>query len=306
MGEGSLWILKTTEDGKPVWFWSFKNVFYDGYAIPMSDTGYAISVGEFSYLSPNYGPTTQVAPREGPLGQNILIIKTDQNGVTGFLCGNQEILSIRDTSCTFDQPFFTITDTSIQPIPAMVHLQRYDETTYEEHLFCDEFQDNVLSGEWSYRRPSWSEADGNLIGAATAGSAKAILRGRRFSRIYGVRAELRSSGGRNNSLSLLVCWQDRNNYVELVMNEARDIWTLRCWANGRIVAEESQPYAVIYPDVTYEISVSLVSSNISASCDGSRIFLHIPDDFPLSGTVGFRVKRTTGFIDSIDILGKIE
>jgi len=169
-------------------------------------------------------------------------------------------------------------------------------------LFCDDFNDGVLSTGWTYVKPNWTESGGLLAGAPTGRKAIAIA-----TPIFSgcsnctVEAEMQTGGGAGNRVWLLAWYVDKKNTVELLMKEENDFWVLKQKSNGSVVAK-AKGAATIDPNTIYDAKIVF---------DGNQFQLYVNNTLLITlpkgagtnpnGTIGFQSKLTTGSFDSIDV-----
>jgi len=167
-------------------------------------------------------------------------------------------------------------------------------------IFCDDFEDGVLSTMWTYEKLAWSESGGDLIGTPVKRKAVAIA-----TPVFGgcnmctVQAGLSTAGGAFNKVWLFGWRVDKDNTVEVLMKEENDKWVLRQRVNRTIVAKDSG-FATIDPNVNYTVQVSFDGTTFTLTVDGTVTATITAVGSP-SGTVGFAAKNTTGFFEFISV-----
>jgi hypothetical protein len=167
-------------------------------------------------------------------------------------------------------------------------------------LFCDDFEDGILATNWTYLKPSWSEAGGELVGAPVGRKATAIA-----SPAFGgcttcqVTTQITSAGGVGSGIWLLAWYTDKHNTVELIMNEQTDKWILKQRVNGKIVAK-AKATVLISPNISYNAQLSFDGTTFHLTVDANNV-INMPAASTPSGTIGFQVKLTTGRFGSIQI-----
>jgi glucose/arabinose dehydrogenase/uncharacterized membrane protein len=167
-------------------------------------------------------------------------------------------------------------------------------------LFCDDFEDGVLDPNWTYIKPTWTESGGSLQGSS---NKKAIAVA---TPVFGgclnctIQASLMTAGGPGNRVWLLGWYVDKNNKVELLMKEEKDVWVLKQRSGGSIVAK-AKATATIDPNVAYAVVVSFDGTQFTVTIDGNTLITLTPKGTVPSGTVGFQAKDTTGFFDYINV-----
>jgi uncharacterized delta-60 repeat protein len=177
---------------------------------------------------------------------------------------------------------------------------RYEGDPAPQCLFCDDFQDGVLAPDWAYIKPTWSEANGNLIGTPLTRKAEVTA-----NPAFGgciqctINASMSTAGGPSNKVWLLGWYQDKKNGVEILMKEENDKWVLKQRSGGKVVTKVSAA-SIIQPNVFYGVEVSYDGTNFTLKVDGVTLATTTAGDFPI-GTIGFRVKSTVGSFASISV-----
>lgn len=168
-------------------------------------------------------------------------------------------------------------------------------------LFCDDFENGILDPNWTYTKPTWNETGGNLIGAPAGGKAEAFA-----SPVFSagcslctVETGIRTAGGPQNSIWLFAWYKDKANFVELIMKEEKDRWILKQHSAGAVVAK-AKGVAPILPNVFYSVKISYDGAKFTLTVDGAVLATTVAGAAP-SGTVGYRVKRTTGSFAFIQV-----
>ncbi|HSE42162.1 MAG TPA: delta-60 repeat domain-containing protein [Acidobacteriota bacterium] len=177
-------------------------------------------------------------------------------------------------------------------------LARYQTDPPPPCLFCDDFQDNILAPDWTYMKPHWNEAGGNLVGSPAAKKAEVIA----FPVFAGcsvctVKARISTNGALFNKVWLLAWYEDKKNNIEVLMNEETDKWIIKQRAGGVIVAK-AKASAVIVPNTFYKVQVTFNGVNFTLAVDGTPL-ITMPAAVAPNGTVGFRVKNAVIRADSI-------
>jgi uncharacterized delta-60 repeat protein len=177
---------------------------------------------------------------------------------------------------------------------------RYEGDPAPQCLYCDDFQDGVLAPDWAYIKPTWNEANGNLIGTPSTKKAEATA-----NPAFGgciqctVKATMSTAGGSSNKVWLLAWYQDKKNGVEILMKEENDKWVLKQRSGGQVVTKVNAA-AVIQPNVFYDVEVSFDGTDFTLKVDGITLATATAGSAPI-GTVGFRVKSTVGSFASISV-----
>ncbi|HSE40304.1 MAG TPA: putative Ig domain-containing protein [Acidobacteriota bacterium] len=165
-------------------------------------------------------------------------------------------------------------------------------------VFCDDFFDGVL--DWSYLKPNWTEPGGTLIGTPTGKKAIALATPL-FSGCTNCRVEavMRTGGGIGNRVWLLAWYQNKQNYVEVMMKEQSDTWVVKQRSGATVVAK-GKGMSPIMPGTDYVIRITYNGTQFQLFVD-DVLLVTLPDGAAATGTVGFQVKATTGTFDSISV-----
>jgi uncharacterized delta-60 repeat protein len=160
-------------------------------------------------------------------------------------------------------------------------------------LFCDDFEDGVIDTNWTYIKPAWNESSGLLTGIPAGGKAEAIA-----TPVFAgcsvctVQTSMRTQGGLGNKMWLFGWYTDKQNTIELLMKEQNDKWVLKQKAGGVVVAKTKGSSAIL-PNTFYLVKLEFDGTNFNLSVDGTLIATMVAAATP-NGTIGFRVKNTTG------------
>ena len=169
-------------------------------------------------------------------------------------------------------------------------------------LFCDTFNNGVLSTGWTYLKPDWVESGGLLSGTPT-GKKAIVVAIPIFSGCSNctVEAEMRTAGGPKNRVWLLAWYIDAKNTIELMMNEQGDSWVLKQKVNKSVVAK-AKGLATINPNTTYDVRITFNGTQFQVFIDNT-LLITMPKGAGTNptGTVGFQVRSTTGGIDSVTV-----
>lgn len=172
----------------------------------------------------------------------------------------------------------------------------------EPCLYCLDFENffdyEYLPDRWTVLKPSWKISDGSLIGSSSLGKSVIIA-----SPVFAgcstcsVKATMKTEGGAGSALYLLGWYEDHRNTIELIMKQEAGKWILRQHVNGTIVASASAQFD-IQPDVFYNVEITNNGTDLDLKVDGIPILILRPVG-NLFGTVGFKVKNTTGYFGSV-------
>ena len=168
-------------------------------------------------------------------------------------------------------------------------------------LLCDDFNDGVFPADWTIMKPAWVEAAGAMSG--TPGNKKAeILATPIFASgcsTCTVEVVLQSAGGAGSRVYILGWHVDNRTFVELMMREDKDSWTLRQRVNKTVVAK-SKANSTIIPGTNYTARITFNGTTFEVFIDNVSVITMSAVGVP-SGTFGFRVKGSTGLFNSIVI-----
>lgn len=166
-------------------------------------------------------------------------------------------------------------------------------------LFCDQFNDGTLPTDWTFKPVSgaWSENGTAMVGTSSK-KAFAIAQPA-FSGCDQcfVEAPMQNAGGR---LWLFGWYVDKRNTMELVMKEAEDRWILKQRVGGAVV-KKAKALQTINPNQSYVARIDYDGTTFTVLIDGVQIISMTPAATVPVGTVGFKVKSTTGTFDSINV-----
>ena len=174
-------------------------------------------------------------------------------------------------------------------------------------IFCDYFEDGVLDTNWSYIKDSsfWTESGGNLIGTnllkKTTAFADPAFPANPGCIICSAKTVMSTAGGAFSRVWLFFGAQDsKNNLVELMMKEDTDRWVLKQRVNKTVVAK-AKAIQTIDPNVFYTAQIRYNGTNFIVSIDGLDIITMPPAGTVTGGSVGFKVKKTTGTFQYMEV-----
>jgi hypothetical protein len=173
-------------------------------------------------------------------------------------------------------------------------------TIVEDCLFCDDFEDGVLSPDWTYVKQSWTESNGSLQGTPATRKAT-VVADPAFSAgcsVCAIEAAMQSAGGDGNRVWLFGWYADKKNTVELLMKEESDKWILKRRVNGKIVSK-GKGLKEILPNVSYVARIVYNGSQLLVSIDGAPLIQVASGGAVTAGTVGFQVKGATASFEHI-------
>ena len=161
-------------------------------------------------------------------------------------------------------------------------------------LFGDSFEDSVLSTQWTYVRPLWSEIDGNLVGKA--GKKAVVVASPAFAGCQNCEIEtlMRTLKAGDSKITLLGWYANKSNTMELTAAAGSDLWRLSQRSGGSIVAT-ARATKRIDANVFYTVRIVFDGTMFDVYVDDLVMPLMslTPKGTVQSGTVGFMAKATT-------------
>jgi hypothetical protein len=169
-------------------------------------------------------------------------------------------------------------------------------------LYCDDFGDGILNPNWKYLKAisDWSESNDALTGSNIKKiEAHAIPAFSGCTLCY-AETVLRTAGGQLGRTWFLFHVQDKNNLVELMMDEKGDKWLLKHRINKAVVAKK-RFNSPIDPNTYYTVRIRYDGTNFIATINGVDQITLSPGGIVTGGSVGFKVKSTTGTFQNIEV-----
>jgi len=160
-------------------------------------------------------------------------------------------------------------------------------------LFCDDFEDGILPTNWTFIKGTWTESGGNLNGVP--GSKASAIASPAFAGCINctVQAQMETSGGVGNKVWVLGWYVDKANTIEFLMKQETGRWVLK-QRSGKSVVAKQKAISPISVGTVYTVVISFNGTQFDVTLDGNPLLSLIPAVAVPSGTVGFRVKDTTG------------
>ena len=93
---------------------------------------------------------------------------------------------------------------------------------------------------------------------------------------------------------------DKNNLVELLMDESKNKWVLKHRINKTVVAKQKF-LSTIDPNTDYTVRVRYDGANFIASINGVDQITLAPGGTVSGGSVGFKVKTTSATFQRIEV-----
>ena len=285
-GEWQPWIMKMDKQGNMLW-----QKFYDpGYLRSVRATfdggiyfaGLSLPDGKFWAVKAN--------------GNGDLLAECNQVTPGDFDFVNLNSVAA-DTSATSQNTLADDVDTSAIAVDTAAFELSKCAT---DCLFCDEFEDGTLDPLWTYQSGFWNENGGALIGNSQSRAlaiASPVFAGCSSCSIV---TGLQANGGVGKVI-FLSWFQDKKNTLELVMDEAKDKWVLKRKLNGKLV-NKLKASRVIDPNQSYAVVMMFDGNSWRVFINGEFLF-EIFNTFggTPSGTVGLKVRSTTGAMDYIRV-----
>jgi hypothetical protein len=177
----------------------------------------------------------------------------------------------------------------------------------QDGTFFDDFDDNVVAGDWTYSgNITFTEADSFLrANAADTGNAAQAIAAPVFDGCIECRLKTRM---RVNifarGLATFFGWfVDDQNHVELVMDEFNNSWTLNQVAGGSMIATASNSSQPINANENYDVELSFDGQSFVVKVNQITLLsLPMAAGSSPDGTIGFRVSETDASFDLIQAL----
>jgi hypothetical protein len=170
--------------------------------------------------------------------------------------------------------------------------------------FCDEFSDGIVDPNWTYIKSilAWLEAADALSG--TTGRkpifAFAIPIFGGGCTMCSAQTVMQMGPQRGSKISFLFHVVDKKNLVEVEMDARKDKWTAKHRINNNVVSK-SKFNATIDPNTDYTVAIRYDGTNFIISIDGVDQITLAPGGPVTGGSVGFKVKKTTGTFQRIEV-----
>ena len=167
-------------------------------------------------------------------------------------------------------------------------------------LFCDDFNDDVLSPGWTYLKPAWSESGGSLRAAPAKKKAIGIATPFTGCITCSVESAVTLTGGTGNKVWMLGWYADKNNTMELLIKEESDRMILKQRAGGSVVRKQKAALTIA-PNTPYVIRISYNGAQFTVLVNSNPVITLTPGAAVPSGTIGFQVANTTAAFDYIRV-----
>ena len=159
-------------------------------------------------------------------------------------------------------------------------------------LFCDEFDDDQLAADWTYAKPSWSEAGGDLIGTATKKALAIASPAFAGCTDCSFESSIMTTGGPGSKVSFFTWYTDKHNNVEILLKEGSDKVILKQRAGG--ILAKTKVALPILPGVFYNLQIAFDGTQFVLLVDGNSVATLTAVATP-AGTVAFQSKGTAHF-----------
>jgi uncharacterized delta-60 repeat protein len=158
-------------------------------------------------------------------------------------------------------------------------------------LFCDDFEDSVMSTNWKYGNGNWSESSGNLSGNDAGKDTVIASPAFEGCLTCSVTAQISTGGGIGNRVSVIGWYFNKGNYVEAILKEESDKLVFRQKINRNVVLKHKASVD-LEPGEVYEVQISFNGNQYLVVVDGVSKIIAQPAIIS-AGTVGFGLKNTT-------------
>lgn len=175
-----------------------------------------------------------------------------------------------------------------------------DSTPPPSCLFCDDFNDGVLDNSWSYMKPDWTESGGLLHGIPQKKDATAIADPFPGCLNCSIETRIQVAGGVSSKIWLFGWYLDKQNRVEVLIQENQDKIILKQRSGNRIVAKK-KALVPIPANTPFILRITFDGSQFTVLIDGALVLTLSPASSVSSGTVGFQLRNTGGDLDYIQV-----
>lgn len=291
-GTYDLWVFKSDSTGNIQWEKSFGDALneHGTVAREMPGGGYIVSGSTMSFGVGEFDDW---------------ILRLDSNGeiaagcpVTGDTAATVSLSTLTSTTTTATSGTVAVNvATTADSATGSVAIEL--EQCATACTFCDDFEDGILSSNWNYVKPAWSESGGSLI--ATASKKAIAVASPAFAGCTdcSFEATLSTSGGPGNQISLIGWYTDKGNQVEVILKQESGKIIVKQRSGGSIVAK-TKGFTTISPNVLYAVKIAFDGSTFEISVDGN-VVTTMPAAATPSGTLSLQAKRTTAHFDQVTV-----
>ena len=168
--------------------------------------------------------------------------------------------------------------------------------------FVDTFDDSQINNSYTYEKGTWTEDGSSLVGSADR-KASMLFPASKTCDLCTAFVNVKTSGedqaGVAGKMWVLLWYQDKNNYVDLLIKPSSNKVLLRQKVNG-VIARKDKAIVPMQPFMTY---------NFEIGNTGTDLKLRVPGQAPISipimgspnGRFGFQAKGTHGFLNEITV-----
>lgn len=170
-------------------------------------------------------------------------------------------------------------------------------------LLCDDFEDGIF--DWNPQKGLWSESGGQLLGVGTPKASLFAPAPWKPSGITGcsdchVEVDFSTTGGRYGKVILSAWYQDKENHVDVIVDQGKGRWTLKQVVNGAVIAKAKIAQS-IDPGTIYAVRLDFDGATFVLTVDGI-VVLTVPTSVsPATGTIRMRLKRTSAAFERIEV-----
>jgi hypothetical protein len=168
--------------------------------------------------------------------------------------------------------------------------------------FCDEFSDGVVNALWNYIKSiiAWSETNDALSGTSTKSTQTNAVPVFPGCTMCYAETVMRTAGGPFSKIWFQFHVVDKFNLVEVMMDDTKNRWVARHRINKTIVSK-GKFVSQIEPNTDYTVRVRYDGTNYIVSIDGTDQITLAPGGTVTGGSIGFKVKKTTGTFQRIEV-----
>lgn len=164
---------------------------------------------------------------------------------------------------------------------------------FQQGLFYEHFSHTILPKNWKFQG-AWLESNHCLMGAPLGLTAISAFATPAFAGCKNCTVQVGIESGKGGSLSFYPWFVDEDNYVEVLMNETQDTWTIRQRMHG-IVVSKDRLKSPILPGEMYHLILNNYNGNFRLTLQNG-MYTEIKG-IEISGTIGLRSHNTIAEID---------
>jgi Putative Ig domain len=163
-------------------------------------------------------------------------------------------------------------------------------------MFCDDFNNGVKDLNWTYTKGTWDETGGELIGTSR-GKADALTPAFLGCGTCTIATTLQMDSEMGVKVSLLGWYQDKKNYVELILMPGKNKIQFKQRSYGTTLVRTKQDLT-LNAVTPYQIELAFDGTDFQVSINGSPVMTVASAGVP-NGTAGFRIKKATARFNEI-------